>query len=376
MHTQFRDPQTGLFPLTLLTEKFSHGPDSPLYEEQKGENGNTENKTHRRRTIEEVRQNFSGLVEWAGGVCREVRNERKENKTHHTHKINEREKEFYENFYCQSLLAKFYVKPGISNTRGGTTSRHTGKKILQKCNIKGLKIPKENVKCDPCVQGKIHRLGHTSKSGKENIYLPGECIHTDLQGPWVRSRGGGKYSQIFIDLGSRRLWTVRLGKKTDSDEAIRKILTESKIRSGRTVKFLRTDGDGIFGRSESFKKLQEDLGFIHQRPAPYDHEQNALIDRECRTLLESVSTSLSQSGCPPSFWGDAVSHYIYTRNNIPKHDREKRRKNIYFPQQQVGGGGKSVFSQTPCSFWNTVHVLHPPPLVGQAKSNPVRLKEV
>lgn len=115
VHTQFRDPQTGLFPLTLLTEKFSHGPDSPLYEEQKGENGNTENKTHRRRTIEEVRQNFSGLVEWAGGVCREVRNERKENKTHHTHKINEREKEFYENFYCQSLLAKFYVKPGISN---------------------------------------------------------------------------------------------------------------------------------------------------------------------------------------------------------------------------------------------------------------------
>jgi len=190
VHTQFRAANR-IVPPHPPHRKFSHGPDSPLYEEQKGENGNTENKTHRRRTIEEVRKIFSGLVEWAGGVCREVRNERKENKTHHTHKINEREKEFYENFYCQSLLAKFYVKPGISNyQRWHDKLGHLGKKILQKCNIKGLKIPKENVKCDPCVQGKIHRLGHTSKSGRENIYLPGECIHTDLQGPWVRSRVG------------------------------------------------------------------------------------------------------------------------------------------------------------------------------------------
>jgi len=114
---------------------------------------------HTKRTVEEVRKFFSGFVEWAGGVCREVRNERKENKTHHTHRIKEEEKEFYENFYCQSLLAKFYVKPGISNyQRWHDKLGHLGKKILQKCNIKGLKIPKENVKCDPCVQGKIHRL--------------------------------------------------------------------------------------------------------------------------------------------------------------------------------------------------------------------------
>jgi len=242
-------------------------------------------------------------------VCREVRNERKDNKPSLTHNLKEKENKFFEEFYCRSLLAKFYIKEGISNyQRWHDKLGHLGKKILSKCDIKGLKIPKENIKCDSCVQGKIHRLGHTSKSGRENIYKPGECIHTDLQGPWVKSRGGGKYSQIFIDVGSKRLWTVKLGKKTESDEAIRKVLTESKIRSGRAVKFLRTDGDGIFGRSESFKKLQEDLGFVHQRPAPYDHEQNALIDRECRTLLESVSTSLVQSGCPPSFWGDAVSH--------------------------------------------------------------------
>ena len=66
---------------------------------------------------------------------------------------------------------------------------------------------------------------------------------------------------------------------------------------------------------------------MHVRSAAYDHGQSALIDRECRTLLESVSTYLSQSGAPPSFWGEAAAHYTHTRNNIPTHEimREGRR---------------------------------------------------
>ena len=75
-----------------------------------------------------------------------------------------------------------------------------------------------------------------------------------------------------------------------SDEAIEKNLGDAQARSGRPCKILRTDGDGIFGRSKSFQELQKKLGFVHERPAPYDHEQNALVDRECRTLLESTST--------------------------------------------------------------------------------------
>ena len=101
-----------------------------------------------------------------------------------------------------------------------------------------------------------------------------------------------------MDLVSRRVWVVGLRDKTDSDEAIRKILLDARARSGRNIKILRTDGDGIFGRSASFQKIKEEFNFIHERPAPYDHNKSAVIDRECRTLLEGTSTLLFQSGAP------------------------------------------------------------------------------
>ena len=52
-----------------------------------------------------------------------------------------------------------------------------------------------------------------------------------------------------------------------------------KARSGNNIKILRTDGDGVFGRSKTFQELRDREKFIHERPASYDHQQNALIDR-------------------------------------------------------------------------------------------------
>src|SRR6185369_4221444 len=175
---------------------------------------------------------------------------------------------------------------------------HIGGQALRRCHIKNLSVPKTPFRCEACIKGKMHRLPHSSKNpARENFYKPGEYILTDLQGPYTTTvAGGAKYSQIFIDLASRRIWTVGLKNKTESDEAIEKILGDAQARSGRPCKILRTDGDGIFGRSKSFQELQKKLGFVHERPAPYDHEQSALVDRECRTLLESTATLLIQSG--------------------------------------------------------------------------------
>src|ERR1700753_4362281 len=99
---------------------------------------------------------------------------------------------------------------------------------------------------------------------------------TDLQGPYVRSKTGCIYSQIFVDLVSSRVWTVGLKDKTGSNDAIRKVLLDARARSGRPIKILRTDGDGIFGRSEKFLKVKEEFSFIHEKPAPNDHSKSAV----------------------------------------------------------------------------------------------------
>ena len=165
----------------------------------------------------------------------------------------------------------------------------------------------------------MHVGEHSTKSTvKISDLKPGEYIITDLQGPYVRSRNQEKYSQIFLDLISKRVWVVRLKKKSESDKAIEKILLDAKTRSRKEVRIVRTDGDGIFGRSKSFQELKEKEKFLHERPAPYDHRQNARIDRECRTLLEGANTALDQSGAPSNLWGDAADHFIFTSNMLPR----------------------------------------------------------
>ena len=104
----------------------------------------------------------------------------------------------------------------------------------------------------------MHTGNHSSKStGKKTDLEPGEYIITDLQGPYVRDRNGEKYSQILIDRASGRVWVVRLKKKKESDTAIEKVLTDSRARSGRKIRILRTDGDGIFGRSKRCQELKD-----------------------------------------------------------------------------------------------------------------------
>ena len=82
----------------------------------------------------------------------------------------------------------------------------------------------------------MHTGNHSAKStGKKTDLEPGEYIITDLQGPYVRDRNGEKYSQIFIDRASGRVWVVRLKKKKESDTAIEKVLANSRARSGRKI---------------------------------------------------------------------------------------------------------------------------------------------
>jgi len=99
--------------------------------------------------------------------------------------------------------------------------------------------------------------------------------------------------------------------------------------TGQKVKFLRTDGDGIFRESKNFLDLQKKYGFRHERPGPYDHKHSAHIDRECRTLLDGTRTLLFESGLPSSFWGEASNHFTFVKNQIPIHRVERNGKKVF-----------------------------------------------
>ena len=93
-------------------------------------------------------------------------------------------------------LARFYVREGMSDVmRWHTKLGHIAPSSLQKI-VPGLKIPRDPLRCDACLRGKAHHLGSVKDgSGFRRSYKPGESIHTDHQGPWLRSREGKEKSR-------------------------------------------------------------------------------------------------------------------------------------------------------------------------------------
>jgi len=373
---QDRDPRTGLYPVNLTTTSIPEGcradgistgkclgssdesfGSSAHFSAQLGPNG--ENSIFF-TSIAELQEQLHILREWACDSIREGECEYK-----HTDVDTLSLKGIHTAF-----LARFYIREDMSAIeRWHNKLGHVGTKILSRLNIDKLKMPKGVYRCEACIKGKMHSGMHASRStGKVTEFKPGEYIVTDLQGPYVADRQGNKYSQIFLDVKSRKVWLVRLKAKDQSNEAIRLVLKDARIRSGNKIKILRTDGDGIFGRSATFKALVEELGFIHERPAPNDRQQSALIDRECRTLLEAVHTAIFQSGAPPNFWGDAADHFIFTRNIIRRIDCKKEEKEgngevscskiggEAAAAAKVGGGGSSDRYKSPNEIFENRHI--------------------
>ena len=293
VHSEGRDKATGLYPITL-----SH----------------TDKDANTNISALSVRQNFSTWVPSAGAVVSKVRD---------TNPPAFRPKVSFPEEATDDVIAglvRLYVAADLNELqRWHDKCGHMGVKQLKRLGIKDLQgkgLP-DKLRCESCIKGKIHRLPHKEMHLCEKpIYKPGECIVTDLMGPYSRSYHNAKYAQAFRDLGSGYRWLHGLTNKTKSEEALVSTLIDAKARSGRDLSYLKSDGDGIF-RSKFLEEAREKFRFIHLRSAPYDHDSNAEAERDVRTLFEGTATSLAQSGAPSTFWEEALKHFVFTRNNLP-----------------------------------------------------------
>lgn len=127
---------------------------------------------------------------------------------------------------------------------------------------------------------------------------------------------------LCLDLGSKFLWSKGLAAKSDFFEALMEVIADCQGASGKQLRNLQTDGDGIF-KSETLKVYLQDKRIRHLWSAPYDSDTNPFIERERRTILEGTSTSLFRAGAPSNFWREAEAHKIFTINVLPVLDAAK-----------------------------------------------------
>ncbi|GJW89382.1 retrovirus-related pol polyprotein from transposon TNT 1-94 [Tanacetum coccineum] len=108
----------------------------------------------------------------------------------------------------------------------------------------------------------------------------------DLCGPMrVTSVNGKKYILIIVDDYSRFTW----------------------------VKCLRTDNGTEFV-NQTLREYYETIGMSHETSFARSPQQNGVIERRNRTLIEAARTMLIYAKAPLFLWAEAVATTCYTQN--------------------------------------------------------------
>ena len=128
-------------------------------------------------------------------------------------------------------------------------------------------------------------------------------MHTDVWGPaQVSSLGGSLYYVTFIDDATRKVWIYFLRQKSDVFETFKKwrSLVENEI--GKKIKCLRSDNGGEYC-SKEFENYCSSNGIRRQKTVPRTTQENGVVERMNRTIMEHAQNMRLHVGMPLNMWG-------------------------------------------------------------------------
>lgn len=206
------------------------------------------------------------------------------------------------------------------STRWHTRLGHIGvetMKLMVKQELV-LSIPNINIEkelCELCLLGK-HARQPFPKSTSFHAEEPLEVIHGDLYGPITPATPAkNRYIFVLIDDHTRYMWTILLKEKSEAFEKFKtfKAMVEQQVK--KNIKTFRTDRGGEF-TSKEFQKFCEESGIQRHLTNPYTPQQNGVVEKRNRTLLEMTRSILKHLSTPNYLWGEAIRHSTYIINRV------------------------------------------------------------
>ncbi|KAI3727128.1 hypothetical protein L1987_66937 [Smallanthus sonchifolius] len=195
--------------------------------------------------------------------------------------------------------------------------------------------------CENCILGKAHRVKFYKSQHTTKGIL--DYVHTDLWGPArTLSLGGASYFLSVIDDFSIRVWVYALKAKNEAFEKFKEWKVMVEKQTERKVKKLRSDSGLEFCNAE-FNKFCKEQGISRHLTVPGTPQQNGLVERMSKTLLERVRCMLADSGLPKKFWAEAVCTAAYVINRSPSAALNKKTPIEVWSGRQVDYGNLKVF---------------------------------
>jgi transposase InsO family protein len=107
----------------------------------------------------------------------------------------------------------------------------------------------------------------------------------------VPSLGKSMYYVSFIDDFSRNTWIYFLRNKYEVFDKFKEFKALVENQTEKKIKVLRTDNGGEFCRNE-FEELCKKCGIARQKTTPYTPQQNGVVERMNKTLMENKGACL------------------------------------------------------------------------------------
>nr|GFA45062.1 retrovirus-related Pol polyprotein from transposon TNT 1-94 [Tanacetum cinerariifolium] len=185
-----------------------------------------------------------------------------------------------------------------------------------------LKFVKDHL-CSSCELEKAKRKSFHSKltsSSKRRLQL----LHMDLCGPMrVASMNGKRYVLVIVDDYSIYTWTHFMRSKDETPEVLIDFLRLVQRGLQAQVRVVRTDKGTEF-LNQTLHAYFAAEGIQHQTFVARTPEQNEVVKRRNRTLVEAARTMLSAAKVPLFFWAEAIATACFTQNRslvIPRHEK-------------------------------------------------------
>ena len=172
--------------------------------------------------------------------------------------------------------------------------------------------------CAACQAGKQVGGAHHSKNVMTTS-RPLELLHMDLFGPVAYlSIGGSKYGLVIVDDFSRFTWVFFLQDKSETQGTLKRFLRRAQNEFELKVKKIRSDNGSEFKNLQVEEFLEEE-GIKHEFSAPYTPQQNGVVERKNRTLIDMARTMLGEFKTPERFWSEAVNTACHAINRVYLH---------------------------------------------------------
>nr|GEY98165.1 hypothetical protein [Tanacetum cinerariifolium] len=176
----------------------------------------------------------------------------------------------------------------LNHLNFGTLNELAQKDLVQGLPL--LKYDKDHL-CPSCQLRKSKKTSHPLKTENTNVEVL-STLHMDLCGPMqTESINKKKYVLVIVDDYTRFGWRAL----------------------NATVRTVRTDNRMEF-INKTLTDLFESVGITHQTSVPRSPQQNGVVERRNRTLMEAARTMLIFAKAPFFLWAEVVATACYTLN--------------------------------------------------------------